>query len=74
MCEFIAENRDRFGVAPICRVLTEHGVPIAPRTFHALVRRAPEAGLVGCHDHEIQAGYYEADEHGRKSRSRYTVR
>ncbi len=34
-------NRDRFGVAPICRVLTEHGAPIAPRTFHAWAARAP---------------------------------
>lgn len=25
---FVDEQRDRFGVAPICRVLTEHGVPI----------------------------------------------
>ena len=41
VCAFIADHRDRFGVAPICRVLCEHGVPIAPRTFHAwaLVRR-----------------------------------
>jgi hypothetical protein len=41
VCEFIAENRDRFGVAPICRVLSENGVPIAPRTLYAWVRRAP---------------------------------
>ena len=35
VCEFIANHRDRFGVAPICCVLSEHGVPIAPRTFYA---------------------------------------
>jgi putative transposase len=32
---FIDEHRSRFGVEPICRVLTQHGVPIAPRTYYA---------------------------------------
>jgi putative transposase len=33
---FISEHRDRFGgVAPICRALSAHGVPIAPRTYYA---------------------------------------
>jgi putative transposase len=37
---FVAEHADRttvdglrWGVEPICRVLTEHGTPIAPSTF-----------------------------------------
>jgi putative transposase len=37
---FIAEHADqvtvdglRWGVEPICRVLTEHGTPIAPSTY-----------------------------------------
>jgi putative transposase len=30
-------------VAPICRVLTEHGVPIAPSTYRAFKTRAPSA-------------------------------
>jgi len=30
---FIDDHRDRFGVEPICRVLTEHGVKIAPSTY-----------------------------------------
>jgi len=29
--QIIDEHRDRFGVEPICRVLTENGVPIARR-------------------------------------------
>jgi putative transposase len=37
--EFIDAHRDRFGVAPICRVLTEHGMPIAPETYYAHRRR-----------------------------------
>ena len=35
MIAFIDAHRDRFGVEPICRVLTEHGVqdrPVAPTT------------------------------------------
>lgn len=67
ICGFIAEHKDRFGVAPICRVLTEHGVKIAPRTYHAWAARPPskralwEVVVTG-----VLAGYYEPDEHGRR--------
>lgn len=30
-----------FGVEPICRVLTEHGMPIAPSTYYAARSRPP---------------------------------
>jgi hypothetical protein len=33
--DYIDTYRDRFGVEPICRVLTEHDVAIAPSTYHA---------------------------------------
>jgi putative transposase len=36
---FIDEVRDRFGVEPICRVLTEHGVKIAPSGYYAFKAR-----------------------------------
>lgn len=32
---FIDAYRVRYGVAPICTVLTEHGMPIAPSTYYA---------------------------------------
>jgi putative transposase len=32
---YIDQYRDRFGVAPICAVLTEHGIRIAPSTYYA---------------------------------------
>jgi putative transposase len=32
---YIDAHRDRFGVEPVCRVLAEHDVPIAPSTFWA---------------------------------------
>lgn len=67
VCRFIAETRDRFGVAPICRVLTEHGVAIAPRTFHAWAVRAPsKRSLWDATITEILAGYYQPDENGRR--------
>ncbi len=67
ICAFIAEHRARFGVAPICRVLTEHGCQVAPRTFYAWVSRAPskralsDLALTG-----VLAGFYEPDEHGKR--------
>lgn len=68
ICRFIAEHRDQFGVAPICRVLTEHGAAIAPRTFYAwrsrpLSKRALWDATVTA----VLASYYvERDEHGRR--------
>jgi putative transposase len=40
---FISEHKSRFGVEPICRVLTEHGLKIAPSTYYDAARRAPSA-------------------------------
>jgi putative transposase len=40
---FISGHKARFGVEPICRVLTEHGVPIAPSTYYDAVARGPSA-------------------------------
>jgi putative transposase len=40
---FIDDHRDRFGVEPICRVLTEHGVNIAPSGYYALKSRPAAA-------------------------------
>jgi putative transposase len=40
---FIDEVRDRFGVEPVCRVLAQHGVRIAPRTYYAATTRPPSA-------------------------------
>ncbi|MGE5764143.1 MAG: IS3 family transposase [Mycobacterium leprae] len=40
---FIDEVKDRFGVEPVCRVLTEHGVKIAPSTCYAHQTRPASA-------------------------------
>ena len=67
ICTFIAEHRARFGVVPICRVLTEHGCQIAPRTFYAWKAREPsKRALWDMAITEVLAGYYEPDERGRR--------
>ena len=43
MIVFVDAHRARFGVAPICRVLSQHGVPIAPSTYYAARSRARSA-------------------------------
>jgi putative transposase len=43
---FIDEHKDVFGVEPICRVLTQHGAPIAPSTYYAAKTRPPSARVV----------------------------
>jgi putative transposase len=38
---FIDAHRERFGVEPICRVLSEHGCKIAPNTYWVAKKRLP---------------------------------
>lgn len=67
ICAFIAEHRARFGVVPICRVLSEHGCQIAPRTFYAWRSRPPSnRALWDLVITEILAGFYEPDKDGRR--------
>jgi putative transposase len=40
---FVDDHRDRFGVEPICRVLTTHDVPIAPNSYYAHKKRKRSA-------------------------------
>lgn len=67
ICQFITEHRDRFGVAPICRALSVHGVKIAPRTYYGYLSRPPsKRALWDTAVTEILASIYEPDEHGRR--------
>jgi putative transposase len=58
---FVDAHRDRFGVEPICRVLSEHGWEIAPNTYWVARKRPPskravrDAELIG----EIERVYAE---------------
>jgi putative transposase len=39
--DYVDTHRDRFGVEPICRVLSEHGCQVAPSTYYAAKVRPP---------------------------------
>jgi putative transposase len=41
--QFIDDHRDRFGVEPICRVLSKHAVKIAPSGYYAFKKRPPSS-------------------------------
>jgi putative transposase len=44
--QFVDDHKDRFGVEPICRVLSEHGCQIAPSSYYAARARPPSARAV----------------------------
>lgn len=68
ICKFITAHKDRFGVAPICRALSNYGgVPIAPRTYWAHVARPPsKRTLWDTAITEVLAGIYEPGPDGRR--------
>ena len=41
--DFIDDNRDEFGVEPICTTLSSAGVSVAPSTYYAAKTRPPSA-------------------------------
>jgi putative transposase len=43
---FIDEHRELFGVEPICRVLTEHGLSVSASTYYAAKTRPPSARAI----------------------------
>ncbi|HIE61984.1 MAG TPA: IS3 family transposase, partial [Microbacterium sp.] len=46
LVEYIDGHRDRFGVEPICRVLRDAGMQIAPSTYYAAKARPLSARAV----------------------------
>jgi transposase len=67
-------EEQEFGIAPICRVLSEHGIQIAPRTYWARLNAAPgKRELWDIAVTEILAGIYEPDEQGRTSTTPATM-
>ena len=51
---FIDEHRHRFGVEPICDVLREHGVGIAPNTYWVARKRGPSKRQVRDTDLKVE--------------------
>jgi hypothetical protein len=41
---FISEHKSQFGVEPVCRVLSEHGLKIAPSSYYDAARRGHRPG------------------------------
>lgn len=67
ICQFIDEHKQRFGVVPVCRELTVHGIQIAPRTYWARAASGPsKRALWDMTVTEILAGIYLPDESGRR--------
>jgi putative transposase len=67
VCRFIDEEKEKSGVAPVCRAPGVHGMEIAPRTYWA--HRAAMPGKRELRDTavtEILAGMYEPDANGRR--------
>uniref|UniRef100_UPI003EBF35A2 IS3 family transposase n=1 Tax=Streptomyces sp. 1222.5 TaxID=1881026 RepID=UPI003EBF35A2 len=54
----------RWGVEPICRVLTEHGFKIAPSTYYAAKKRPPSARTVRDADLKEKIAQVHADNFG----------
>jgi putative transposase len=67
ICQFIDEEKEKFGVAPTCRALSLNGIAIAPRTYWARQSAAPgKRHLWDTAVTEILAGIYEPDANGRR--------
>ncbi|MEW1900188.1 IS3 family transposase [Streptomyces albidoflavus] len=58
---FIDEHRQVFGVEPICRILTSHGLKIATSTYYAARTRAPSARSVRDAELKTQISRVHAD-------------
>lgn len=46
LVDYIDQHRNRFGVEPICTVLKDVGVQVAPSTYYAARNRPPSARSV----------------------------
>jgi putative transposase len=67
MCEFIAEYKESFGVAPIYRAFDVLGWQMAPRTFYTWAERAPsKRALSDLVLTEILARIYVPDSEGNR--------
>lgn len=71
MIDFITDHKDEFGVEPICRVLNEHGIKIAPSTFYEVRSRRPSKRQV--RDAELVA-LIEAEKQRQKFIARFGAR
>jgi putative transposase len=67
ICAFIHAFKTAFGVVPICRALSAHGIAISPRTYHARRSRPPSRRAVrDAWLTKLLAGMFEPDGAGRR--------
>ncbi|MGN6251061.1 MAG: IS3 family transposase [Marmoricola sp.] len=71
LIDFIADFKEEFGVEPICRVLAEHGIQVAPSTFYDTIARQPSKQQV--RDAELVA-LIEAERSRQKLIARFGAR
>lgn len=69
---FVDDHRDRFGVEPICRVLSEHGIQIAPNSYYAHKKRP--RSLRAARDEQVLAEICRVHGDPRIGRGVYGVR
>ena len=61
---FIDAHKGRFGVAPICRVLSEHGITIAPSTYYDAKSRPPSKRALRDDELTIEIARVHAENYG----------
>jgi len=61
---FIDAHKGRFGVAPICRVLSEHGITIAPSTYYDARGRAASRRSVRDEDLKVEIARVHGENYG----------
>jgi putative transposase len=64
LVDYIDQHRDRFGVEPICEVLTKAGTKIAPSSYYAAKTRPPSARAVADDKHLELIRRVHADNYG----------
>ena len=62
--KFIDAHKGRFGVAPICRVLSEHGISIAPSTYYDAKSRLPSKRALRDDELTIEIARVHAENYG----------
>jgi putative transposase len=61
---FIDEFKQVFGIEPICRVLSGHGMKIATSTYYAAANRRPSARALEDEELKTQVSRVPAGDHG----------
>ena len=61
---FIDAHEGRFGVAPICRVLSEHGLKIAPSTYYDAKSRPPSKRALRDEELKLEIARVHAENYG----------